>query len=362
MSIHLITLIPAAAALVWAVSVKIRSRQFNDALMLSVQAVCVLTNAMLVYAMIIDDLPVGWHLVQMAAGASIIPLLYTFFSKQAGRSRNNSTTVLLWALALLSFIPQVFIYNPFKPFAYPDFQPEPFAVIVFRDGEYKHGIFTSDLMVILQAMVTIWRIAPFMKRMRSHKLHLNPKTYAFIIWWGLTIIVAIMMSSMTYDELRSPAGQWFYFITYSLLMITINTLIALRFDLSPVHDEKGEVVRDINAYAQQQYGAMASQLRELVEGQKLFLEPHCTSEHMVKELHTNRTYFSQMMSSEIGMTFPEYVNSLRLLHAENLLRNTELAIADIAGQCGYSDSGYLGRKFKEKHGVSPSEWRKMNTH
>lgn len=361
MSIQLITLIPAVASMFWAFSAKMKYRQFNHALIFSVLALFVLLNAFLVYIMITDGISVGWHIVQMAAGSCIIPLSYMFFSQQAGRVRNNSTTIILWVLAALSFVPQIFIYNPFKPFSYPDHIHEPFAVVIFQNGVAKHGLYTGDLVVILQAIVSIGRIIPFIKKIRDNNLRLNPKVYAFLIWWGITIIAAIMMSSMTYEDLRSPLGKWFYFITYSLIVTAINVLLALRFDLSPVQNEKGEDVKDVNVYVQQQYGAMAVQLKELVEGQKLYLEPHCTSEEIVKQLHTNRTYFSQMMSSKIGMTFPEYVNSLRLAHAEDLLRNTDLTIADVATQCGYNDSGYLGRKFKERHGESPSEWRKKIT-
>lgn len=359
MSLHLIALTPALAALIWAITVKIKSRQYSEIWIISALAFCTFVNAMMVYSMITEDVSVGTHMVQMAAGSSIIPIIYTFFSRQAGRSQTNAITILLWGLALLSFVPQILIYNPFKPFAYPDFQPEPFAIIIIRNGKAAGGMYTGDLIIILQAILTMMRVVPFMRKMHRNRLRLNPKVYAFVIWWMLTITASIMMSSMTYDDLRSPVGECFYFITYSLLSTAISVLIALRFDLSTILDEKGETVNDINVYVQQQYGAMAAQLKELIEGQKMFLEPHCTSEEVVKQLHTNRTYFSQMMSAEIGMTFPEYLNSLRISHAEDLLRNTDLTIADVASQCGYSDSGYLGRKFKEKHGMTPSEWRKQ---
>lgn len=360
MNIQLISIIPAVASMIWAIIVKIRERKFEDAAFLSLSATCVFINAILVYEMIVSEISVGLHMVQMASCASIIPLIYMFFSMQMGRSLNNVTTAMLWVLAALSFVPEIVIYNPFKPFIYPESGFNPFVVYFISNGEKRFAIYTGDLMVALQALLTMFRIVPFAIKLRRFNLQFNPKVYVFGIWWVITILATVLMSGMSYEDLRSPFGEWFYFLTYSLLVISINVLIALRFDLHPIETNEGEVVRDINVYVQNQFNSLSEKMKSIVEKNQFYLDAECTSEHMVTMLGTNRTYFTKMMASEMGMTFNEYINSLRMIHVEELLSSTISSVSDIAIQSGFSDSGYMSRKFKEKHGISPTEWRKAH--
>ena len=58
------------------------------------------------------------------------------------------------------------------------------------------------------------------------------------------------------------------------------------------------------------------------------------------------------------MRFAEFLSDLRLRRAQELLKNNELTINDIAQRCGYSDIAYFSRCFKNRFGVSPSRWRK----
>lgn len=62
--------------------------------------------------------------------------------------------------------------------------------------------------------------------------------------------------------------------------------------------------------------------------------------------------------------FHETVNqrilSLRLEKAKHLLKHTELPIAEIASQCGFSYSYYFSRVFKEKNGILPGDYRRRN--
>lgn len=358
MNIQLITIIPAAAAMIWAIVLMIRQKRLTDAFLLTLSAICVLANAILVYRMIVTEIGTGMHMIQMASCSFIIPLFYMFSTRQVGGTSNKIMTVLLWMLAAMSFIPQIVVYNPFEPFIYPEAGFKPFAFYIISKGQKVFAIYNGDLMVSIQALLTSFSFIPFTIKLHRHNLHLNPKIFLFVLWWIFTIMATIMLSGMTYADLRSQLGEWVYFITYSILIISINILIILRFDRHLLQTQVGDSVNNLNVYVQQQYVSMAEKMKKIVEEEELYLNPDCTSEGMVERLATNRTYFTHMMSSEFGMTFSEYVNSLRMAHVEELLRTTRFSLSDIAEQSGYSDAGYMGRKFKELHGVSPSEWRK----
>ncbi|ADK81850.1 helix-turn-helix domain-containing protein [Sediminispirochaeta smaragdinae] len=68
-------------------------------------------------------------------------------------------------------------------------------------------------------------------------------------------------------------------------------------------------------------------------------------------------YFSSIFKEEMGVSFSEYVNRLKVSYAKNLLSTTELSLAQVAGQSGFEDQSYFSRIFKRIGGVSPGRYR-----
>lgn len=357
----ILILLPAIVAMVWALYTKYQQRKRTDFVILSLAAVGLIVNANLVYWMILGDLPEDWHMVQMLASTSLVPLAYTYFARQVGRQTTNATAVtLLWSLMALTFLPEVIIYNPFRPFQMPSSGLHPFVFYVISpEGEKLFAMYTSDLVVILQSLIAGLRIIPFMITMRQHNLKFNRNMYVFIPSWAITIILIIILSSMSFEALRSSAGRWLYFGAYSLNLINISVLIAKRYDLYPLKTQEGETIEDLGVYVKERYSQLVKRLRCLMEDEELYLNPMLSAEHVVARLNTNHTYFAQMMMAEWGMSFTEYVSDLRLRRVEQLLLDPSITITAAAQQCGFADGSYMSRKFKAKHGVPPKEWRLM---
>lgn len=66
----------------------------------------------------------------------------------------------------------------------------------------------------------------------------------------------------------------------------------------------------------------------------------------------------EIVKGETGMTFREYLTSLRMKKAARLLRETGDGIAEIAQSCGYHGSSTFYRLFQEYYGMSPGQYRK----
>lgn len=69
-------------------------------------------------------------------------------------------------------------------------------------------------------------------------------------------------------------------------------------------------------------------------------------------------YFSTLLKERTGMRFSEYLGQLRMEKAMKLLRNPSLSVAQVGERCGYADTGYFCRRFKQSTGKSPGQWRK----
>jgi len=66
---------------------------------------------------------------------------------------------------------------------------------------------------------------------------------------------------------------------------------------------------------------------------------------------------SQLFKAETGMSPMQYLRTLRMRQAEDLLQTTFLSVKEIAFLSGASDVSHFVRDFKRHFGLTPSEFR-----
>lgn len=74
--------------------------------------------------------------------------------------------------------------------------------------------------------------------------------------------------------------------------------------------------------------------------------------------NVSSNHFSALFSQNMGQTFIEYLTSLRMSKAKELLRCTGMRSSEIAGEIGYKDAHYFSYLFKKTQGMTPSDYRK----
>nr|WP_295266210.1 response regulator [uncultured Blautia sp.] len=74
--------------------------------------------------------------------------------------------------------------------------------------------------------------------------------------------------------------------------------------------------------------------------------------------NVSSNHFSALFSQNMGQTFIEYLTTLRMNKAKELLRCTGMRSSEIAGEVGYKDAHYFSYLFKKTQGMTPSEYRK----
>lgn len=67
---------------------------------------------------------------------------------------------------------------------------------------------------------------------------------------------------------------------------------------------------------------------------------------------------STLIKESLSMTFSDYIVSLRMQKARELLRDESKSIEQIAEMVGYNDYFYFTKVFKKSQGISPSKYRK----
>ncbi|MEG1004540.1 response regulator [Clostridium sp.] len=80
-------------------------------------------------------------------------------------------------------------------------------------------------------------------------------------------------------------------------------------------------------------------------------------EKLCGHLHVSPTYFSTIFKRETGENFINYLTTVRLDAAVNLLNTTDYKSYIIAQNVGYPEPNYFSYVFKKRFGVSPSKYR-----
>ena len=83
-----------------------------------------------------------------------------------------------------------------------------------------------------------------------------------------------------------------------------------------------------------------------------------TLEQAAREALMNKNYFCTVFKQQMGCTYYNYVNTLRLRHACTLLKSTERPVKEIALGCGFSDISTFNKAFRKAYGIPPGEYRK----
>ena len=81
-------------------------------------------------------------------------------------------------------------------------------------------------------------------------------------------------------------------------------------------------------------------------------------EDLAKSCHISETHFRRVFTSYMKMSPLEYINTVRIQTACELLQKTDDPVADIAHKCGFTTNSTFNRNFKQMMGITPNEWRK----
>ncbi len=91
---------------------------------------------------------------------------------------------------------------------------------------------------------------------------------------------------------------------------------------------------------------------------KHFTNPELTLRQVAGEVALSNNHFCTVFSQETGLTFTEYITTLRIEKAKELLRDKQMRTSDVAAAIGYNDPHYFSYLFKKYTEMSPRDFRK----
>lgn len=101
--------------------------------------------------------------------------------------------------------------------------------------------------------------------------------------------------------------------------------------------------------------------QDSVEQAKAYIQSHHAEDisliTLSEKLYMAPAYFSRLFHERTGTTYIDYLNAVRLTAAAKMLGESSVPMADIAEKVGFRDQRYFARRFKQRFGCTPSEYR-----
>jgi len=159
----------------------------------------------------------------------------------------------------------------------------------------------------------------------------------------------------------------FLIIGYVPMLAMLVTFIVIIFkkshrrSLSFVEPERPMrlLEEDANPLKVENYELIYDKFRQMLESDKVFLDPELRVTKVAAKLYTNRTYLAKAIKFKTGRNFCHVVNQYRVREAMRVYVNDpHLTVEQLARRVGFNSMTTFGTAFKLNTGYTPIEWCK----
>ena len=123
-----------------------------------------------------------------------------------------------------------------------------------------------------------------------------------------------------------------------LLLVILSELFnIMHFEAAPKYDSN--ILKQVIKYCSKNYAQ------------------DITLANIAEVLHVSKYYVSHLFGKKLKISFSDYINTMRIKRACELLNKKDMSVIDIGFAVGYNSTRSFNRCFKNICGVSPKEYR-----
>ncbi len=131
---------------------------------------------------------------------------------------------------------------------------------------------------------------------------------------------------------------------------------GLRFEVT------GQAKYRNSTLDEEQIQELSRKVKDLTIRKKLYLRRELGLDELAEEVGTTRHNLSQILNDQIGKSFSEFINELRVGEAKKILtkENLNLNMLGVAYESGFNNKASFNNSFKRYTGQTPSQYRKTH--
>lgn len=137
------------------------------------------------------------------------------------------------------------------------------------------------------------------------------------------------------------------------LRARLKQLLALTQNEGFLEEDHSQLV---DAWKSNQAKIILTKAKEYIENK---FSDSLTLEEVAEHVELSPVYFSKFFKENFGVTFIDYVTTIRMNHAKKEMKDPSKSLKEICYSVGYKDPNYFSRAFKKYTGLSPTEYRSI---
>jgi len=298
----------------------------------------------------------------------ITPLIY-FYIKGLTQKKNKITLKesLHYIPAIVVFFVTLIIY-----FGYPDWKILNMANYykMYVEGNFQFNvlIILTRLIVFFQGIFYALMIYKLFKRndftMRQIVSDISQKN---MIWIRSTAILVGIRGLTTGAELFGAYSIPAVFMVYYIFLICFSFYIFLHSIIQPDISIIGTTIQEMtdqNENEDSKETIADLRILQVFKEKRLFLDPELTLQEASDELSVPKYRLTQLIKAGGYHNFYAFVNEHRIDFGKELLINlpNNLSMDSVVTDSGFQSRSTFYRVFKETTGLTPKEFKEMNSH
>jgi len=181
-----------------------------------------------------------------------------------------------------------------------------------------------------------------------------------------------LISCFQYDDMIRAVSNLGWIIKNASSEINDNRIVPFSVDLDYIHQisQEKETLEEMylsllslcakicesqRPANMERNEMMLETVKELIE--QKFPDINLSQQSIAMSVKLSSAYIGKLFKENYNMSITEYINEVRLGHAQSLLEQNNYTITEIMDKCGYANQSYFFRLFKGKVGSTPKEYR-----
>ena len=223
------------------------------------------------------------------------------------------------------------------------------------------GILFSEI-VLVHSFI---RVIRFERMNKENPLTINPAKLTWLKW--ILIVLFLLSLLWTYDMIRStiegkPHAFYMLWIGMSVMIYWLGHIGIYQYGII---EERKKIRNYANEHRndfvqEKQKNEHIAALENLLVGQKYFLDASLTLEKVADELRISKSHLSRTINAELGNSFTDYLNMLRVEEAKTYLKNPDFSnytLVAIGLEAGFNSKSSFNSAFKKRTGLTPSAFK-----
>ena len=176
--------------------------------------------------------------------------------------------------------------------------------------------------------------------------------YAYVYFFS-ALVLPLLVGKINYtDSLNSGtiiiAGVIILFLVMSILLSP-----ELLFNLKEKEKKVGKMIKESDEESTEMLNAIESKMIE----EKFYLNENFSSQDVLVHFEITRNKLDELLTHIKGVSFVDWLNTLRIEYAKNLLiNNNKYTIDAISSMSGYSSRSAFYAAFKKVTNITPTEF------